>query len=211
MAAGSIAFKKIRFTNPYGAISRRFAREAKATPRMEAKFVKVRARSIMRKAPKRPKTPYGNIQWWKRGKKYGQFYWRKGLHSRPGHPPFHNGQKFNLRRIHVVPIKYTSIPKASSAGGVTTAYKVGPEHFGGDPPVPGLHEHGGTLRLNNAQPTYTRKGITLRRRDTRVAKYPPRPYMRPASKEARESAARKSPYTFRRITRLGGLKGRRIY
>jgi hypothetical protein len=35
--------------------------------------------------------------------------------------------------------------------------------------------------------------------------------MRPAAKEARESSSRKAPNSLKKITKLGGWKGRRIY
>lgn len=217
--AQTIAFRKIRFTNPFGRIGRRFKREAEDLPKREAKFIRVQARSSMRKAPKKPKSRFGTLQaYGRRSKKYGKYFWRKGLYSRPGHPPFHHGQQFNLRTILYLPINSPDI--AHSKGGRVTAYRVGPKKSasskrtpgGVNPPVPMLHEYGGQVRISKGASTFEDRGIRLRRSTGNgLLNYPERPYMRPAAKIARETARKKSPNSLKKLVRLGGLTGTRIY
>ena len=87
----------------------------------------------MKKAPKKPKSLYGNYRMYTqstyakrqarfaaRGKNSTQGYWRKGLYSRPGHPPFyHDSQaQFNLRTIVFGPITGSpKIPTPSTRAG----------------------------------------------------------------------------------------------
>ena len=64
-----------------------------------------------------------------RGKNSTQGYWRKGLYSRPGHPPFyHDSQaQFNLRTIVFGPITGSpKIPTPSTRAGDVYAWRVGP-------------------------------------------------------------------------------------
>ena len=232
----TLKFKKLKFDRPFKGIMRSFQRDAKKLPEREAAFTRRRARSIMKKAPKKPKSLYGNYRMYTqstyakrqarfaaRGKNSTQGYWRKGLYSRPGHPPFyHDSQaQFNLRTIVFGPITGSpKIPTPSTRAGDVYAWRVGPVYNVNGPmrstPIPALHEYGGTIRLqyNRRRPTYKDRGIRLRYRNQRKGeqvRYAARPYMRPAAKEARESAARKAPNSLRKITKLGGWQGRRIY
>jgi hypothetical protein len=211
-------FKKIYSNNPYKRIAREFAKDAKRLPKREVQFTRVRARSIMRKAPKKPKSRYGERVQYKRGKKKGQFYNRKGLYSKPGDPPFWHGDNskaFNLRRIEYREVGTPHIKAArKKAGGKTISYVVGPKYRASrhSTPVPQLHEHGGSIRISRAGKKYSDRGFTFRRTvTTGTVNYPPRPYMQPAGKEARVSAIAKSPQSLKALVNLGGLKGRRIY
>ncbi len=229
--ARTLAFKRLKFKNPYPQLLRAYQRDAKNLPKKEAAFTYRRARSIMKKAPKKPKSRYGNYRMYnantydrrkKRLAASGQLtapgFWRKGLYSRPGHPPYYHGESgdFNLRRIEFHPTR-PHVPHAQSRG-KAYAWVVGPLHDSSKAgtSVPQLHEYGGTIRLkyDRGKRTYQAKGLKqsfIKTKKGQTVKYPPRPYMRPAAKEARESAARKSPYTLRAITKLGNMKGKRIY
>lgn len=232
----TLKFKKLKFDRPYKGILRSFQRDAKKLPEREAAFTRRRARSIMKKAPKKPKSRYGNYQMYSttvynrrqqrmnaRGKSSSQGYWRKGLYSRPGQPPFyHDSQaQFNLRTIVFGAITGSpKIPTPSRRNADIYAWRVGPVYNVNGPmrstPIPSLHEYGGTVRLqyNRRRATYKDRGIRQRYRNQRkgeLVRYPARPYMRPAAKEARESAARKAPNSLKKIARLGGWRGRRIY
>lgn len=225
MATKTVAIKKIRFTNPFPAIAKSFERAAEKLPELEAVFIRTRARSIMKKAPKKPKTPYGRLTpWGKRSKKAGKYYWKKGLYSRPGHPPHYHPESgdFNLRKISFSRIQSPQIPHKSASGGKLNAWRVGPmfrKNKWQPQPVPALHEYGGTIRFRKKMgATFkTRNGWKLRRNPRQtpsgdmVLTYPPRPYMRPAAKEARESAMRKMGPSLKELTKLGGWKGKRIY
>lgn len=230
MATKTLKFKRLKFINPYSRYRKRIERAVRDFPEKEAKFIRVRARSIMKKAPQKGKTRYGNYQTYtqktyvkrqarhraknKKGSPSIGF-WRKGLYSRPGHPPFyHQKGAFNLRTIAYKQIQNPEIRHAR--GGHVNAWIVGPlyKRSRHSIPVPQLHEHGGVIRLNKQGSTFKTKNpnIRLRRLSSERAVYPKRPYMAPSAKEARESAARKSPNSLRNLVRLGGMVGgRRIY
>ena len=213
-----LAIKKIRFSNPWKSIGRNFQRDAENLPKREAAFIRRRAKSIMRKAPKKPKTPYGNMKLQKRKtKRHMSAYWQKGAYSRPGHPPYYHGSaKFNLRFITFGPVQQPTIPRHAKSGGDVYAQRVGPvfkPNKWNPTPIPGLHEYGGKVRLSRKGKTYTdnSKRIKMRRRlaGNGVADYPERPYMRPSAIEGRESSARKAPNSYKKLLTLGGLKGKR--
>lgn len=220
--AQTLKFKKLWKKNPFPSQFKAFERDAEKLPKREAAFTQRRAKSIMRKAPQRPRSRFGNLQPYserirkKRWAKYERtHFWRKGLYSRPGHPPFWHGDKnFSLKKIEF----HTTQPKLSHAkGGKTYAYVVGPIYAPSKnrKPVPGLHEYGGSVRLasrNKGRVTrFEDRGMPMFRRAQGRLRYPPRPYMRPAAKEARESSQRKSPNSLKKLTKLGKWTGRRIY
>jgi len=135
------------------------------------------ARRSMKKAPKKPKSRFGNLQAYsKRSKKYGQFFWRKGQYSRPGHPPFYHGDgkgKATLRHILFSKVRH----------GV---WKIHPGYLPqrSRPKVPDLHEFGGKVKKLNAV-YYDRQGNRVKRRITDTAVYPKRPFLAPAMVKAR--------------------------
>ncbi len=214
-----LKFKRITFNNPFKGWRRAFDKDARDLPMREARFTRVRARSIMRKAPQRPRTVYGQIKAYsKRSKKYGKYYWQKGLYSRPGHPPFHHGQTFNLRTIAYREIRATNMPtKPLKPGGRLINYRVGPIYkerpWEPSKPVPMLHEWGGTVSLQprDGQTYKTRNPkIRLRRKEAGKAVYKRRPYMEPAAEEARWSAMKKSPQSMKKLYKLGVRSNQRI-
>ena len=91
----------------------------------------------------------------------------------PGHP---------MRMISAVPLNILQM-----------AWIIGSDYLGSNPPVPGLHEHGGTAKRRafvrfepvhgpdgkyiGRMPTFTRGKVTVR--------YPPRPFMAPALNAAK--------------------------
>lgn len=225
MPAKSLSFKRLRFTNPYKRIRSNFRRDAADLPKAEAAFIRRRAISLMKKGPNRPRTLYGQLKSYKqRHRRTGRyFYWQKGIYSRPGHPPFHYGKPFDLRKIFFDQISASDvgIPTSSYRGGHVNAWRVGPRLFNGPKrgrrsaiPIPQLHEYGGTVQLGSrkSKTFKTRvKSVRLRRREEGTAKYPARPYMRPAAEEGRRSARAKKGGSIPRLTKMGGMKGKRIY
>ena len=215
--ATTVKFRKLYDRNPYKRIRYAMARDAKNLPKAEAAFTRRRARSIMRKAPKKPRSRFGERRFYgPKAKKAGQAYWRKGLYSRPGHPPFHHGQKFNLRTIIFKPISIgaANVPHASTRGGRAIAWRVGPKFRPSrrSIPVPQLHEYGGTVKVTRRGRRFTDRGISLTRRvTTGRLRYPPRPYMKPASQEAKVSVRAKHGGSLPWLVNLGGLHGRRMY
>lgn len=139
----------------------------------------------MRKAPKRPKTKYGQTvnTTFKSGKKKGQprTFFQKGRYSRPGHPPFRRvarGQGLSHQDFKVNLSSYSS--------------KIGPVQYSGKKAriaIPELHEFGGMqVRVVRPQRRTLAKlkgnksmlARAYRRQRVQKAKYPARPYMRPA-------------------------------
>jgi hypothetical protein len=220
MPAKVITFREHRFTNPYKRILKNFERDAQDLPLAEAAFIRRRARSIMRKGPQNPKTRFGNLQAYsKRSQKYGKYYWRKGMYSRPGHPPFYHTKGFNLRTIWFGPIQTSDVSIPRARGQKVTAYRVGPKYNAGKfrrtTPVPALHEFGGVVHVKKRGATFKTRvpGIRFRRKNNGngTLNYPARPYMKPAAAEARVSVKAKKGGSLPRLVKLGGLKGRRFY
>ena len=223
MASKALTFKHIagysirKLNRPL----RKLSSDAKRLPEIEARFTRRRAKSIMLPKRKRPKTRYGVMKKRKTGKRIGTEYFEKGAYSKPGQPPYSDRTlNFNLRSIDIPrPISPSmAIPHARLQGGKAYAWRVGPNASSKRPKtgvyVPGLHEYGGTVRfrgIGRAGSTYEHRGLKLRHSNAKTVKYPKRPFMAPAAKEARESAARKSPYSLRKLVSLGGFKGKRKY
>ena len=227
----TLTFKRLKFLNPYPVLLRAYTKDARKLPEREAAFTYRRARSIMKKGPKKPKSRFGNYRMYsqstylrrqKRLAGTGQLtkpgWWKKGLYSRPGQPPFYHGgsKDFNLRSIRFSKVN-PQISHARSTGAIY-AWRVGPVYKPSKiaTPVPQLQEFGGTVTLRHARgkKSFTTKGLKqthIKTNTGQTLRYPPRPYMAPASKEARESAARKSPHTLKAFTKMGGMKGKRIY
>jgi len=221
----TLSIKQLKFVNPYKRLRTAVPKAMAKIVQMEARFVWTRARSLMRKAPKNPKTQHGHYQPYKTksyekrvnkyraqgGKRPGRGFYRKGLYSAPGRPPFwhEENKSFNLRTFWYGVISNPKIPHKS--GGDVYAQRVGPKfkHQKGSTPIPELMEQGGVVRLNKKGSTYKTRNsnIRLRRQDSSKAVYAPRPYMKPAGIEARESAAKKSPYTLKKITQIAGIVG----
>lgn len=94
---------------------------------------------------------------------------KAGKYSPAGSPPFSHwpGGTPPFKMIYSVPDR------------LGTSEVVGMVGFGGSPPTPGLHEHGGTA-VRGTFLTGPRKGQKL------VARYRPRPFMAPALKKGRD-------------------------
>jgi hypothetical protein len=235
----TLRFKKLKLTkkHPWESHLRAYQRDVEKLPEREAAFTFRRARSIMKKSPKKPKSRFGEYRQytpkayqnrmnkWQnagspKGKRPSRNYYRKGLYSRPGQPPYYHGKSddFGLRKIRFKSMRPKIHHKRPEGGAKNVyAWRVGPVYAPSkmSTPVPQLHEYGGTitLRYDRAKTSKTVRGLKVhfKPKTNRVLKYPARPYMRPSAKEARESAARKSPYTLKAITKLGGMKGKRTY
>lgn len=163
------------------------------------------AKRSMRKAPKRPKSRFGTLKAYsKNSKKYGRFYWQKGMYSRPGQPPFwvERSDGKTLRRMHYFRVRMMR----SSHGGGYTQWRVGPLQYGNSQ-VPGLHEHGGTVRTRYNS-YLNRGGQRIRRPTTQRAHYPRRPYMEPAVRMAKRYT-QGGRHFIDRINTLGGLRATR--
>ena len=224
MATKTVTFKKLYFTNPYKVLLRKVNREFSVQKgsivEREAAETRLIARRSMKKAPNRPKTRFGqlrqygmNTKSYKRGKR--SFY-QKGMYSKPGSPPFHHGQHFNLRFI-----LYDSAPQPALRTGIsqfgarrTSVYRVGPKYDSSKAqyyrligtrgrPVPGLQEYGGTIRLRSTQRSRKdRRGfrVEIDLTETGTLRYPERPYMRPAGKIAQQRSED-------RLEDIGKMKG----
>jgi len=135
------------------------------------------AHRSMKKAPAKPKSRFGNLRAYAKGRaKYGQYYWRKGEYSRPGHPPFHHSNPNSSRSLRN--IYFTQMGK--------NRYAIGPKTFGGTKyDLPALMEHGGTVMISTMFPYRTKRGMVKRRPGVAMANYPARPYMLPAMVKAK--------------------------
>ena len=171
-----------------------------------ARFTRVKARSLMRPQPKSPNRKlglYGNLAAYsKKSKRYGQFYWKKGLYSRPGHPPFYSrdtkGSTYNSLYGGMI---YKEISRGQStikmpsisAKAQFKGYRVGPTYKPSkhSTPVPVLHEAGGTIRTGKSLRYKARNQMFIRRRQSGTARYPARPYMEPAARLAKKEADKK--------------------
>lgn len=163
------------------------------------------AKRSMRKAPKRPKSRFGTLKAYsKNSKKYGRFYWQKGMYSRPGQPPFwvERTDGRTLRRMHYFRVRYAR----SSAGGGFTQWRVAPLQYGNSN-VPGLHEHGGTVRMRYNS-YLDRGGKRVKRPIAKRARYPRRPYIEPAVRVARRYTQGGRSF-IDRLNTLGGLRATR--
>jgi hypothetical protein len=212
MATRVLKFNKLYFSNPYKAFKRKtdkeFSNRKLSIVEREAAETRLIARRSMKKAPMRPKSRFGqereygkNTKAYKKGKRR---YYQKGMYSRPGHPPFHHGQVFNLKTILYDAVPHPALRSEISRFGArrVSVYRVGPKYDSSKAqyyrlmgtagrPVPGLQEYGGTVRLRNTQRTRKdRRGfqVELDLTQTGTLRYPERPYMRPAGRIAQRRA-----------------------
>jgi hypothetical protein len=181
-----LRFKKIRLYNQFPAIARMIDKGASNPDKIMERYVataRLIARRSMKKAPKRPKSRFGNRQpYSKRSKKFGQSYWRKGQYSRPGEPPFYHGDQKKAGKATLRSIEYHRV---SYNPGQSSRWQVGPTTLAGTTGViPGLHEHGGSVRVKSLG-YYDRQGRRITRPTAGLAIYPKRPYMRPALLKAK--------------------------
>jgi hypothetical protein len=229
-----VAFKKVQLIPAYRLKFpfRRLRRDAEALPRWEAATTGKTAKRSMRKGPKKPKSRFGQLKAYRSGKKYGKFYWQKGLYSRPGHPPFHYGKPFDLRRIEYAPIALSAAKRIrrtdfrhTLGAGIKHGYRVGPVYKSSfhSTPVPQLHEFGGSVKIRKQASVFQTRNPNIRLRrtgwigpggttgvtgGTGSLHYPPRPYMRPAGHKTR-TGGRKGG-SLRWLYKLGGMRGYRI-
>lgn len=164
------------------------------------------AKRSMKKAPKRPRSRFGTLKAYsQRSKKYGRYYWQKGMYSRPGQPPFWvekagntsgKRSKASLRQIIYERLGYAR-------------FRVGPIYLPqkAKPPVPALHEHGGTVR-KQYNSYKDRLGRRIRRPQAHSARYPKRPYMAPAMQKAKRYV-RGSKHFLDRLNNLAGMRATR--
>lgn len=143
------------------------------------------ARSSMKKAPANARSKYGSTATYKRGRRQGQQYHRKGKYSPPGKPPFWRSPEPNLRTILfgiedentviVGPIFLRSARKQSR-------------------PAPNVHEFGGRV-TRQIKP---RRGGRVSSQGYRSATrsktmvYPERKTMKPAGKKGVSDLRRKA-------------------
>lgn len=152
------------------------------------------AKRSMKKAPKRPKSRFGSLQAYKKGRqKYGQYYWRKGQYSRPGHPPFYHGDGKGLATLKSM--KFGRIKHGK--------WYLRPRYLSqrSRPKIPDLHEFGGRVKKLN-KVYYDKRGNKVKRRTPdNTAIYPKRPFLAPAMIKARLHIARGKSF----IQRVNGI------
>ena len=169
------------------------------------------AKRSMPKAPKSTKNKkrlgtfkaYGkSTKSYQKGKRY---YFSKGLYSPPGQPPFWHPKGPNPKRRGKASLKLIKYVRVGSA----THWRVGPEYFPqrGSIPVPALHEHGGVAKMRTKN-YYDRAGKKHARLQSFTARYPPRPYMKPAFEKAKHDKQR-GRSIIDRINNAGGMKASR--
>jgi len=141
---------------------------------------------------------------------------RRARPSAPGHPPksrWGSGTTKGSKRSRTPPFKMI-FNKPISLG---TGQIIGMVGFNtlniGEPPVPGLHEHGGhafrkiinpkypQVPPRNAKGQFTR--INVPHRVRRYVSYPKRPFMHPALMKARHRIPSLWRNSFNRVTRFG--------
>ena len=241
----SFQLKKITYKFPYKKVRQKNKAPLEGKYNIAdriSRFTGVAAKSSMRPQPKKPrafesqgKTLYGHKKaysqkaYQKRQAKYGtgtsKTFWRKGLYSRPGQPPFYDrknsGSLFASLRggmVWSVKMNSTSYSKLNVGGHLSYPGKGGPPKKKGyiagplfrrggqfsSTPVPALHEHGGT-QTNKAKTHTGRNGVAIRHRTPGTTRYPKRPYMAPAGIKAQKDI--KVKYKSRKI--MGKQKPRR--
>ena len=154
------------------------------------------AKNSMRKAPKKPKSRFGNQQAYsKRSRKFGQTFWRKGMYSRPGEPPFWHERTDGRTLKKIIYRKVTN-----------GKYLVGPIIYKGTKySVPDLHEFGGTVRPEGGDFAYFTPLGVKRRRTPKSATYPKRPFMRPALIKAKYDKKGQGRSFVDRQNSIGGM------
>ena len=165
------------------------------------------AKNSMRKAPKKPKSRFGNQQAYsKRSRKFGQTFWRKGMYSRPGEPPFYHesAQQTARKKQGVKPSRtLRNIMYSKVADG---KYIVGPKIFKGTRySIPDLHEFGGTVRPEGGDFAYWTPLGVKRRKTPKSATYPKRPFMRPALIKAKYDKKGQGRSFVDRQNSIGGM------
>ena len=229
--ARAIQFRLVQKTNKFKSVKSYLTRPLAEKNNMAetyAKFIRVKARSLMKPAPKNPRqdlgrygrsqayTPQAYARRLSKGKTETHF-WRKGLYSKPGDAPFYHKANFNLRRIEYKEVSSGQVTHPSLRlrtngvpAGLVKGYIVGPMYKPNKlrTSIPALHEFGGMVRLpRTATDTYTgRNGAVMRYASANNAftkgtvTYPARPYMKPAGILGKQEADRKfNKYTHGRI------------
>lgn len=208
-----VGFKKVsgvnHFPRIHRAVSTGTSNPDKLMERYAATVVLIAKRS-MKKAPKRPKSRFGQLKAYsRRSQKYGRYYWQKGMYSRPGQPPFWTeGKPPSKPGGRAIPggqlrnlISYQRLGYAH--------FKMGPKVFSrrSGVSVPELHEHGGTVRTKYNS-YLDRSGKRINRPKVGIARYPARPYMAPAMQKAKRYT-RGGKHFIDQINNMAGLRANR--
>ena len=146
--------KKKAWMNRTGAVIRKIARRS----------MKKAPKQFTKSGKKRDLTRFGRYQKIKSGKRKGQQSFQKGLHSRPGQPPYYRESGAgNLRAI-----KY-EVGKNNDSVSVFTMSTGGGKTISKPPAI--LQEAGGTAKIKGQR---------------RTSQFPARPYITPASEKGLE-------------------------
>lgn len=141
------------------------------------------ARSSMKKAPKNPKSMYGTTGVYRRGKKQGQTYQRRGKYASPGKPPHYRSDEPNMRTI---------LFGIEDANTVIIGPIWLPASRKMSRPVPNVHEKGGSVTRRYKRRGGSRTQRLRRRQRASSARYPKRPFMLPAGKKGIGDLQRKA-------------------